>query len=203
MKPTEVQRLLAGQVRPPECRRTSVRVDDRLLLEYWPVADVPYSHGKLPRFSQVPLAGSPEAVEGLGLDPLMAQWMSKIEWTLDAILRTLEHQSPKRVIAPRLMEVNISGEAIRFIPDSPLAVGDLMDLRMVLPPFIPLEVRGEVSQTRPVSPLPEAAHAVVVRFMNMRDMDREKIIRYVVQRQADLIRRRDRDRRDPNLPVSP
>jgi hypothetical protein len=129
--------------------------------------------------------------------------MSKIEWTLDAILRTLEHQSPKRVIAPRLMEVNISGEAIRFIPDSPLAVGDLMDLRMVLPPFIPVEVRGEVIQTRPVSPLPEAAHAVVVRFMNMRDMDREKIIRYVVQRQADLIRRRDRDRRDPNLPASP
>ncbi|HEX9899501.1 MAG TPA: PilZ domain-containing protein, partial [Candidatus Methylomirabilis sp.] len=99
--------------------------------------------------------------------------------------------------------VNISGEAVRFIPDAPMAVGDQIDLRMVLPPFIPLEVRGEVTQTRSVSSLPEAIHAVVVRFMNMRDMDREKIIRYVVQRQADLFRRRERDRHDPNFPGSP
>lgn len=184
------QSVLTDPVREPEDRRKSVRVDDRILLEYWQPADESDRADLLPRFPQVPLVGSPDATEGTGLHPLIAQWMSKIEWTLDAILRTLEHHSPRVLAAPRLLDVNISGEAIRFLPNRPLAVGDRIDLRMILAPFLPVETKGEVIQVRP-DPTGAAPHpAVVVRFVDISDVDLEKIIRYVVQRRTDLLKRR-------------
>jgi hypothetical protein len=186
----EPQNILTDPVGEPEDRRKSVRVDDRILLEFWQPAEESDLADVLPRFPQVPLVGSPDATEGPGLHPLIAQWMSKIEWTLDAILRTLDHHSPRVLAAPRLLDVNISGEAIRFLPDRPLAVGDRIDLRMILAPFLPVETKGEVIQVRPdptgAAPYPP----VVVRFVDISDVDLEKIIRYVVQRRTDLLKRR-------------
>ena len=126
--------------RHPEDRREGVRVDDRVLLEYWLVTDLGHSTDTFRHFAQIPLSVSPETGEALQLDPLVVQWMSKIEWTLAAILRTLEHQSP-RPSAARLMDVNVSGDGVRFLPERPLTEGELIDLRMVLPPFIVVEAR--------------------------------------------------------------
>ena len=177
--------------RPPEDRREGVRVDDRVLLEYWLVTDAGHTTDTFRRFAQIPLPISPETGESLRLDPLVVQWMSKIEWTLDAILHTLEHQSP-RPSAARLMDVNVSGDGVRFLPERPLAEGDLIDLRMVLPPFIVVEARGEVMQMRPTGECLDPSHTVVVRFTDIAEEDREKVIRYVVQRQAELQRRHQR-----------
>ena len=177
--------------RPPEDRREGVRVDDRVLLEYWLVTDAAHTTDTFRRFAQIPLPISAETGESLRLDPLVVQWMSKIEWTLDAILRTLEHQSP-RPSAARLMDVNVSGDGVRFLPERPLAEGDLIDLRMVLPPFIVVEARGEVMQMRPTGECLDPSHTVVVRFTDIAEEDREKVIRYVVQRQAELQRRHQR-----------
>jgi hypothetical protein len=183
------QQDVSDQDRISEDRREGVRVDDRVLLEYWRVAD---ANETFRRFAQVPLPVSPESGDGLKLDPLVVQWMSKMEWTLDAILRTLEHLSPARAHSPRLMDVNVSGDGVRFLPDRPLAEGDLVDLRMVLPPFVVVEARGEVSQMRSDTHSVDPNHTVVVRFTDIAEEDREKIIRYVVQRQAELQRRQQR-----------
>ena len=185
----------APAVQQGEDRRDSVRVDDRVLLEYWSSArsaGAAEGADHLRRFGQIPLAGSLEAPDGPPLNPLVIQWMSKIEWTLDAILRTLEHQCPTRVTAPRLMDVNVCGDGIRFLPYRPLSLGDRIDLRMVLPPFIVVETRGEVIQARPDSAGLDPAHTVVVRFVDMAESEREKIVRYVLQRQAEMQRRRHR-----------
>ena len=177
--------------RHPEDRREGVRVDDRVLLEYWQVTDLGHSTDTFRHFAQIPLSVSPETGEALQLDPLVVQWMSKIEWTLAAILRTLEHQSP-RPSAARLMDVNVSGDGVRFLPERPLTEGELIDLRMVLPPFIVVEARGEVMQIRPEPECLDPSHTVVVQFTDISEEDREKIIRYVVQRQAELQRRQQR-----------
>jgi len=178
-----------------EDRRDSVRVDDRVLLEYWPAArsaDATEGADHLRRFAQIPLSGSLNMPEGLPLSPLVIQWMSKIEWTLDAILRTLEHQSPTRLSAPHVMDVNVCGDGIRFLPYRPLSLGDRIDLRMVLPPFIVVETRGEVIQARPDSTGLDPGHTVVVRFVDIAENEREKIVRYALQRQAEMQRRRHR-----------
>jgi hypothetical protein len=182
---------LKGQERLTEDRRDGVRVDDRVLLEYWLANEASPSSERFRRFSQIPLSISPEAGEGAKLDPLVIQWMSKIEWTLDAILRTLEDQATARPNAARLMDVNVSGEGVRFLPDRPLATGDVVDLRMVLPPFVVVEARGEVLQMRSETG-PESSQPVIVRFTDIAEENREKIIRYVVQRQAELQRRHHR-----------
>ncbi len=179
---------------PPEDRREGVRVDDRVLLEYWLIGDSGHTMDTSRRFAQIPLPVTPEAGEPLKLDPLVVQWMSKIEWTLDAILHTLEHQSP-RPSAARLMDVNVSGDGVRFLPVRPLTDGDLIELRMVLPPFIVVEARGEVMHTRPEPDSVDPTHTVVVRFTDIAAEDREKVIRYVVQRQAELQRRHQRSLR--------
>jgi hypothetical protein len=176
---------------PSDDRRDGVRVDDRVVLEYWLVTDLGHSTDTFRHFAQIPLSVAPETGEALQLDPLVVQWMSKIEWTLDAILRTLEHQW-SRPSAARLMDVNVSGDGVRFLPERPLAEGDLIDLRMVMPPFIVVEARGEVMQIRSESECLDPSHTVVVRFTDISEEDREKIIRYVVQRQADLQRRQQR-----------
>ena len=90
------------------------------------------------------------------------------------------------------MDVNVSGDGVRFLPERPLAEGDLIDLRMVLPPFIVVEARGEVMQIRPEPECLDPSHTVIVRFTDIAEEDREKIIRYVVQRQAELQRRQQR-----------
>lgn len=185
----------APAVQQGEDRRDSVRVDDRVLLEYWPSArsaGAAEGADHLRRLGQIPLAGSLETPGGPPLNPLVIQWMSKIEWTLDAIFRTLEHQCPTRVTAPRLMDVNVCGDGMRFLPHRPLSLGDRIDLRMVLPPFIVVETSGEVIQARPDSAGLDPAHTVVVRFVDMAESEREKIVRYVLQRQADVQRRRHR-----------
>jgi|GEM_PF-5025594 len=175
-----------------EDRRESVRVDDRVLLEYWPSAHQADRADHLHRFGQIPLASGLETPDGLPLHPLVIQWMSKIEWTLEALLRTLEQQCPTRLSAPRLMDVNVSGDGMRFLPYRPLALGDRIDLRMVLPPFIVVETKGDVIQVRPDAKGLDPAHTVVVQFVDIAEPEREKLIRYVIQRQADLQRRRQR-----------
>jgi hypothetical protein len=180
--------------RPFEDRREGVRVDDRVLLEYWPVTDGGHQTDTFRRFAQIPLPVSPDTGELLKLDPLMVQWMSKIEWTLEAILHTLEHQSP-RASAARLMDVNVSGDGVRFLPERPLSDGDIIELRMVLPPFIVVEARGEVKHIPPEPDGLDPAHTVVARFTDIAEEDREKVIRYVVQRQAELQRRQQRSAR--------
>ena len=176
----------------PDDRRDSVRIDDRVLLEYWPVSHAAAGTDHPRRFGQIPLSSALETADAPLLHPLVVQWMSKIEWTLDAILQTFEKQSPNRLSAPQLMDVNVCGDAIRFLPSRPLHVGDLVDLRMVLPPFIVVEVRGEVYQFRPDSTGPDPAHTVTVKFVDILETDREKIVRYVIQRKAELQRRRQR-----------
>lgn len=173
-------------------RRENVRIDDRVLLEYWPAAQSAGEKEQFRQFGQIPLSGSPETAEAPPLHSLVIQWMSKIEWTLAAILQSLENQSPGRLSAPRLMDVNICGDAVRFQPHQPLSQGDLIDLRMVLPPFIVVEARGEVFRLLPDSSDPALVPSVVVRFVDISDGAREKIIRYVIQRQAELLRRRQR-----------
>jgi hypothetical protein len=186
---------LPQQSLPPEDRREGVRVDDRILLEYWLIGDLNHATEAHRRLPQVPLSGSAEIGEGVRLDPLIVQWMSKIEWTLEAILRTLENQSSARHIAPRLTDVNVSGEGIRFVAERPLAEGNLLDLRMVLPPFLIIEAQGEVIDARADADHVNASVTVVVRFSDISEDDREKIIRYVVQRQAELQRRRQKNLR--------
>src|SRR5438105_11831165 len=145
--------------RPPEDRREGVRVDDRVLLEYWLVTDAGHTTDTFRRFAQIPLPISPETGESLRLDPLVVQWMSKIEWTLDAILRTLEHQSP-RPSAARLMDVNVSGDGVRFLPERPLTEGEPIDLRMLLPPFIALSPRPQRMQIRRESQRLDLCHPI-------------------------------------------
>jgi c-di-GMP-binding flagellar brake protein YcgR len=90
------------------------------------------------------------------------------------------------------MDVNVCGDGIRFLPYRPLSLGDRIDLRMVLPPFIVVEARGEVIQVRPDSTGLDPAHTVVVRFVDIAENEREKIVRYALQRQAEMQRRRQR-----------
>jgi hypothetical protein len=181
----------SDQERLSEDRREGVRVDDRIVLEYWTVNDGGTGSESAGRFSPIPLSISPEVGEGVKLDPLVVQWMSKIEWTLDAILRTLEQLSPARPSATRLMDVNVSGDSVRFVPGRVLPEGSIVQLRMVLPPFIVVEARGEVTQMRSEAQV-EPSGTVIVRFTDIAEEDREKIIRYVVQRQAELQRRHQR-----------
>jgi hypothetical protein len=195
IKQTGSKPILPAQDRFPEDRRENVRVDDQVLLEYWPLTNAGEHADPPPRFHHVPLPVSSEQTEKFHLDPLVAQWMSKIEWTLETILATLERQSPKRPSSPQLMDVNVSGDGLRFLPCGPLAVGDLIRMRVILPPFVPVEMKGEVIRVRPDAHGPDPGHAVVVRFVEIAGADREKIIRYVIQRQAELLRRRQRDRR--------
>jgi hypothetical protein len=171
-----------------------VRVDDQVLLEYWSLTNAAEHGDPPPRFHHIPLPVSPEPTEKLHLDPLVAQWLNKVEWTLETILATLERQSPKRPSAPRLIDLNVSGDGLRFLPYAPLAVGDLIRMRVILPPFVPVEMDGHVIRVRPDAHEPYPGHTVVVRFVEIADTDREKIIRYVIQRQAELVRRRQRER---------
>ncbi|MFO0730001.1 MAG: hypothetical protein U0361_03215 [Nitrospiraceae bacterium] len=100
-----------------EERREWLRIDDRVLLEYALVGEpLDSQHPDLPPVTEEAIATAvakptldllSRAGESLAESPLLP-WVSKIDWMLETILKSLAKIQPGSVSIARLTEVNIS-----------------------------------------------------------------------------------------------
>jgi len=188
-----------------------LRIDDRLLMEYWPVGETAERSADQPRqevdeaitdFITRPTTdllahgSAREADQADLVESRLGPWLMKVDWALELILKAVARMSPQGLALPRLLNVNISGGGICFEASRPFQEGDQLELRLILPPFVPVHTVAEVvraepaQQERPASSEAPARYTVAARFTSISAEDRERLIRHILRLQAERIRAR-------------
>lgn len=177
-------------------RRRFFRVEDEIVLVYRPIApeDMPpaeaFQNQLVDHFSLTSTLAylTQESQAQLRRiereNPAVAEYLKTLERKIEALAQAVLISNNHLADQPT-RKVNLSAAGIAFTADQPLAEGDLLELKMVLPPsLVGIVTFGKVVYcTRQ----PEGWR-VGVDFLSMREQDREVLIRHVVKRQLTLIR---------------
>ncbi len=124
-------------------------------------------------------------------DPLMLQMLTRIDWLLTSVLKTLAKDKRLSESIPQFMNVNLSGSGIRFASEKEFPVDAVLVLRLILRPFIPIQAIGKVLRTSPSkTPSDVPKFEIAVEFTKIADDDREAIIRHIIRSQAIMQRHR-------------
>ncbi|MGR9047003.1 MAG: PilZ domain-containing protein, partial [Gammaproteobacteria bacterium] len=85
---------------------------------------------------------------------------------------------------------NLSASGVAFDSEEALAVGDFLEIKMLLVSCMAVIVTyGKVIYCKEKSPHDERySHVVGVNYVNMKEQDRELLIKHVVKRQMQKIR---------------
>lgn len=210
---SSVDALRLRETQPVEDdRRELLRIDDRLLVEYWPVGEAAESGEgwSLPQVDEAITAfiarptsdllarAAQETERDASVEARLAPWLMKVDWALELLLKAVARMSPQGLAVPQLTEVNISGGGICFETPRRFEPGQQLELRIILPPFVPIAAVAEVVRAIPArrgAPGGEARggsgrFATATRFVSINSEGRERIIRHILQRQAERLRAR-------------
>lgn len=178
-------------------RREWLRIDDRVLLEYRLITDpegVPTP--TLPPASDQAIADAihkpaadffAQQGENLAHSPLLP-WMMKVDWLLEVIVKTLAHMHPGGVPIAQIADVSLSGGGISFRSPQCFSAGDMLSLKVVLPPFTPIDTTAQVIRSMPVKE--GAGYDIATEFVGLSPNDQEHLIRHILQTQAERLRAR-------------
>lgn len=186
----------------PEDRREWLRIDDRLPLEVRRPGDhdatefgvqEPDVVASLNEFLTRPTQdlllntkpGDPQA--------LLVPWMMKMDWTLGVLLQAVARLAQGGLPVPRMTDVNISATGMSFPTARAYTQGETLEVRLILPPFLPIQTGAEVARVSDLGDHPAGRYLVAVRFLEMRSDDQDQLIRHILQLQAERVRTRQRD----------
>ena len=192
-----MQSPMHGSAKASDERREWIRIDDRVLLEYQLIAgqeSVPMS-GMLPASDQAitdaiqkPAADYfTQQGEALAHSPLLP-WMMKVDWLLEVIVKTLASMHPGGIPIAQVADVQLSGGGISFMSPRHFAVGDKLRLKVVLPPFTPIDTTAQVIRSMPAKD--RLGYEIATEFVELSSNDQEALIRHVLQTQAERLRAR-------------
>ena len=181
-----------------EERREWLRIDDRLLLEYR-LFDEPAGamNSYLPPATEDMIATAvskptvdllARAGETFAGSPLLP-WVSKIDWMLETILKSLARSHPGSVEIARLTKVDISAGGIGFDTPRLFQAEDILALKLIIPPFSMIETTARVIRVT-VTGKGDTGYHLATQFMELAGDDQELIIRHILQVQAERLRAR-------------
>ncbi|MDH4186510.1 MAG: PilZ domain-containing protein [Nitrospira sp.] len=180
---------------PNDDRREWLRIDDRVLLEYRLLTDsedetapgsLPVTHQAIVEAIHKPtLDYFAQQGEQLAHSPLLP-WMMKVDWLLEVIIKTLAQMHPGGVPIAQVADVNLSGGGISFVSQRQFAVGDKLSLKVVLPPFMPIQATALVIRSMPATE--RAGYDIATEFITLSPNDQEVLIRHILFTQAERIR---------------
>lgn len=143
------------------------------------------------------LAVSPDLVKSLVdekdftiRDPLLLQMVTRIDWMLTSILRTLGKDKHLKGAVPEFTKVNLSGSGIKFFSEKPYPVESFLVLRLILRPFIPIQAIGKINRCDSKRKGEVRGFEIAVEFTQISPDDREAIIRHILRAQATMQRHR-------------
>lgn len=178
-------------------RREWIRIDDRILMEYRLLTEsgstlsVEVGHATAESISEAVTKPTAELLARSG-DTLMSSpvlpWMMKVDYLLEVILNALAASQPSSVSMARPMEVNLSGGGLGFAADREFTAGDQLAVKLILPPFIPIQTTVRV--IRSVSQADGQGFTVATEFIDLKPDDQEHLIRHILQTQAERLRAR-------------
>ncbi|MEW6542420.1 MAG: PilZ domain-containing protein [Nitrospirota bacterium] len=185
-------------------RRELLRIDDQVMLEYWLNGETASGHTGEPAqgiqeaikaFIARPTSDLLARSQGNEAEALLVPWLMKIDWALELVLQAVARLSPGGLAIPHLTDVNISGGGICFEATHQLNPGELIELRIILPPFTPIRTQAEVVRATPKG----TRCTVAARFTTITSEDRERLIRHIINLQAERLRARNRNAAYPGM----
>ncbi len=123
-------------------------------------------------------------------DPLLLQMLTRVDWLLTSVLKTLNKDKGFQSGTPQFLRVNLSGSGIRFRSEEKFSVDDSLVLRLILRPFIPIQAIGKVLRVSPAKGCDSVLFETAVEFVEMAEEDREAIVRHILRSQATIQRHR-------------
>lgn len=185
-----------------EDRRQDCRVDVPVCL--WVEIPLAFSYEMIDldgaEFSQWQwdeLAVSPDLVKAMVdekdltiRDPLLLQMVTRIDWMLTSILRTLGKDKNLKGAIPELTKVSLCGSGIKFYSEDSYPLDSFLVLRLILRPFIPIQAVGKIVRVDAKSKGKEKGFEIAVEFTKISSDDREAIIRHTLRSQATMQRLR-------------
>lgn len=180
-----------------EDRREWLRIDDNLLLECRlldesteipapvsePVTDEVIAAAVGKPTAEL-LAHSGEALADSSLTP----WMMKVDWLLEVLLKTVAKAHPGCMDIARVTAVNISGGGVSFTSSREVKAGNRLALKIILPPFTPIQTIVKVIRSVP-DPQGQGV-ALATEFVDLNADDQECLIRHILRTQAERLRAR-------------
>ena len=123
--------------------------------------------------------------------PDVARYLKALDRKVDLLARSILGKDEDLAEAPA-RAVNLSASGISFDATEPLAVGSLLELKLLLlPDYIGMLIFGEVVGCDPVvAGKPAGGYCTRVNFTQLREEDQDVLIRHVLQRQSEYLRRR-------------
>ena len=178
-------------------QREWIRIDDQLLLEYHLLTDAvdlpppglpPVTPDMITTAVNKPTADLLARSGDILADSPLLPWIMKVDWLLEVMLKSMAAQHPECMAIARMTDVNISGGGISFDSPRQLSAGDRLALKIILPPFTPVQttaqvIRSTVNDQRP-------GFTIATQFLHLATDDQDHIIRHVIQMQAERQRAR-------------
>jgi hypothetical protein len=172
------------------------------------------------RFQPVPAAGLGKKLEryqkGLENEFTIMGNLAVISQEMSGVLRKIEHDSPDIARYLRSLDrkidllgkafltwtsemadqpasaVNLSASGMAFNTPEPTELGTVLELKLLLPYFTGLVLFAEVvaCEKLPQQEGDSPAYQTRVSFRHLREADRDVLIRHVLQRQSEALRKR-------------
>ncbi len=133
-------------------------------------------------------------LEHAGISQELMDFLIHMDDKLDQILSLLAQDEPETVRFKRGTALDIGGAGMKMAVDSPVAVGELVHIQLVLSrmPMMMVDVYGEVVRVDTPSGGGTGFFYLGIKFSDLDINTREKIISSIFQQQRKLIRNRDR-----------
>jgi hypothetical protein len=179
----------------PDERREWIRIDDTLLLEYRLLGEsAEASARETPSVTTDMIAaavGKPTAdllsrSGGTLNESALLPWVLKVDWLLEVTLKTLAKAHPGCMEIARMTSVNLSGGGISFVSPRLFKTGDQLDLKIILPPFVPIQTVASIIRTVP-DPHGQGVW-LATEFVGLSEADQDCLIRHIIHMQAEQLR---------------
>lgn len=178
-------------------RREWIRIDDRVLLEYRlltePIEGPTRGIPAITSEAITAVIAKPtsdlllRSGEQLAQSPLLP-WIMKVDWLLEVIVKTLAKMQPEGIAIAQVADVTLSGGGIGFLSPRQFAVDDMLSLKIILSPFIPIHTTARV--IRSVQAKDGVNYDIATEFYQLNPDDQEHLIRHIIQMQAERLRGR-------------
>ncbi|HOO38281.1 MAG TPA: PilZ domain-containing protein [Deltaproteobacteria bacterium] len=111
---------------------------------------------------------------------------------LDLLIHMYLAEDFKDLMGTSPRDVNISASGIRFITDDEFELGDVVEVKMILPmvPLLFIRFVGDVIRLKSVTSYETPRSAATIQFLQVDPETKDDIIRYLFRRQRELIRMR-------------
>jgi c-di-GMP-binding flagellar brake protein YcgR len=177
----EMDRMIEGEGQ----RREYSRVDAYIPFEYRIVADEEKDHiqARISGDAAVPeLRPAPDMGDH---DYIFGEWLKILNLKLDTVIRLITLQREGFFGLP-FKTVNISGGGVSFLLPQAVASGVILEIKLMLTRNQPVAmcIYGEVTK----SVRRDDAHLIAVRYVRMDAAIRDEIIRFVFEREREIIR---------------